>query len=78
MESVFAKSWGELDESNIWREYRTVANGLWDQGFTLLQDVCTNPTFHTARHFVYILEWDMYHLDTSWKELQNFVMFFIG
>jgi hypothetical protein len=46
--------------------------------FTLLQDVCANPTFHTARHFVYILEWDMYHLDTSRKELQNFVMFFIG
>jgi hypothetical protein len=43
--------------------------------FTLLQDVCANPTFQTARHFVYILEWVMYHLDTSSKELQNFVMF---
>jgi hypothetical protein len=50
----------------------------WIKVFTLLQDVCANPTFHTASHFVHILEWDMSHLDTSWKELQNFVMFLLA
>jgi hypothetical protein len=45
MESVVAKSWGELDESNIWREYRTVANGLWDQGFYTATGCVCQPNF---------------------------------
>ncbi|CAM6056025.1 unnamed protein product [Sphagnum tenellum] len=58
---------------------RLQSSSMKDEGTsTDIFDVCANPTFHTARHFVYILECDMYHLDTSWKELQNFVMFFIG